>query len=129
MRLLWLVACAWAESLNAPVGILSEAALTARRLTASEWLRVPFVFGPSARRWHTGVWEKGFWIFGGDDGALKNDLWSFDSEWLEIPQGNPWPSPRFSHMAVVQGRVMWVFGGVVQSGLSDDLWAFDFDLE
>ena len=120
MRLLWLVACAWASAASA--------------LSASEWVQVPFALGPSKRRWHTAVFEKGFWIFGGDDGALKNDLWSFKTikrMWLEMPQaqGTPWPSPRFSHMAVVQGGAMWVFGGVVQSGLSDDLWAFDFDLE
>eukprot|EP00438_Fugacium_kawagutii_P023660 Skav206424 [mRNA] locus=scaffold292:464590:468402:- [translate_table: standard] len=45
--------------------------------------------------------------------------------WVDVPVDGSWPSPRFSHMAVMHGRNMWIFGGVVQQGLSNELWALD----
>lgn len=86
-------------------------------------------------QWHTAVLDPvgNMWIFGGCtvEGELKNDLWRYNTGtmagWVDIPtvDGDSWPSPRFSHMAVMHGRNMWIFGGVVQQGLSNELWALD----
>ena len=101
-------------------------------VSASLWSQVHFTHGPSTRRWHTAVLDAGkMWIFAGDDGELKNDLWYYNTVtmdgWVDVSESGLWPSPRFSHMAAMQGRYMWVFGGVVQSSLSKELWNYNMD--
>ena len=100
------------------------------------WVQVHFDYGPSERRWHTAVLDEvgNMWIFAGNDkdGHLLNDLWYFNTleveggaAWGEVSSHSLWPSPRFSHMAVMEGQRMWVFGGVVAGGLSKELWNYD----
>ncbi|CAJ1421297.1 unnamed protein product [Effrenium voratum] len=84
------------------------------------------------QRWHTAVLDVGkIWVFGGNcskDGSLKNDVWYFDTvgwEWNSVESIGLRPSPRFSHISDIQFGKMWVFGGVVSTGLSSELWCFD----
>lgn len=71
----------------------------------------------------------------GFGGTLLNDLWRFDrlvlasgaNPWQRIPwQGGELPTPRERHAAAMVDGVMYVFGGIDQSGrYLDDLWAFN----
>ncbi|MGH7751253.1 MAG: Kelch repeat-containing protein, partial [Gemmatimonadales bacterium] len=79
---------------------------------------------PSAREHHTAVYDpasRRATIFGGDDGALKNDVWALEnatglggpSAWKQIlPTGTPIPARRL-HSAVRDQAtdLMIVFGG------------------
>ncbi|CAG9320027.1 unnamed protein product [Blepharisma stoltei] len=87
--------------------------------------------GPSARSHHVmQVIEGNIYIFGGDaKGSKLNDLWVFDPEtevWeILFPDGDV-PTPRSHHSSGAQGNVMYIFGGIDQSGvLLNDLYQFD----
>lgn len=71
--------------------------------------------------------EGQLWMFGGYDGASRNDLWSFDCllhTW-NLVEAATGPSERFSHVAIQYGEKMWIFGGLSLKGLENDLWTFD----
>ena len=70
------------------------------------------------------VADEGLWMFGGYDGASRNDLWHFNSSWTLVEASNG-PSARFSHVAIQYGKRMWIFGGLSLKGLENDLWTFD----
>lgn len=69
-------------------------------------------------------------VFGGFDGALKNDVWSLSlpgsTSWTEIvPAGDP-PTPRVSHRAVydpASDRMLLLGGGGATFELPSDVWA------
>ncbi|CAK8990105.1 unnamed protein product [Durusdinium trenchii] len=125
-----------AEPFNSFRQLAAEEGAGAPRYSYANWVQIHFNDGPPSRRWHTGVLDAAgkIWIFAGENsGQLLNDLWHFNTAvieegWAEIDSADAWPSPRFSHMAVMEGQRMWVFGGVVQGGLSKELWNYDVDL-
>jgi N-acetylneuraminic acid mutarotase len=82
---------------------------------------------PSARGFHSMVWDgtRGI-MFGGNDGAFKNDLWRYD------PVSNTWtgpiissgsPSARTWHSMVsdVTSERVIMFGGS-DGAVKNDLW-------
>lgn len=81
--------------------------------------------GPTARSHHVAVWDADsvIWLHGGFDGALKDDLWMFNSRdssssWVQVPNGNPWPSARAHHAAAwdTTNSIMWIHGGYDSRG-------------
>ncbi|CAL1145137.1 unnamed protein product [Cladocopium goreaui] len=86
---------------------------------------------PSARTYHTGVWDATngrMWIFGGSDGSSYNDLHYYDVQangWVEVSPSGTAITARTRHSAVwdsTNGR-MWVFGGYGSS--QNDLHYYD----
>ena len=87
--------------------------------------------GPSPRSEHTMVEAWGhLWLLGGR-GATElphgsclgwlSDLWRFDPDsgnWAVQPAG---PAPRSSHVALFDGKAIWMHGGQE----SDELWRFN----
>eukprot|EP00736_Rhodelphis_marinus_P003482 Rmarinus@m.12956 len=82
------------------------------------------------------VGRKAF-IFGGLDGTYRvsrgeyfplNDLMTYDADthaWMKIrTRGKP-PSPRFGHTLTAVGSVLYVIGGLDDSGCLNDVTAFD----
>ena len=73
------------------------------------------------------------YIFGGlANNALSGELSCFDSEsgqWSTVPAYGAPPSPRRGHLTVVSedGRFLWVFGGVDDSGPLNDIAVLDMD--
>jgi hypothetical protein len=73
------------------------------------------------------------YVFGGDTAGigLANDTWVFDpsagsnGSWTQLsPSGTP-PSVRDGHIATSISSKMYVFGGLTNSGATNDLWVFD----
>ncbi len=67
-------------------------------------------------------------LFGGQDSAPKNDLWSFSLDrhsWEEVRVSGP-PPARFGHTLIFDPvrRRLVVFGGQA-NGFFSDVWAFD----
>ncbi|MGH2571233.1 MAG: Kelch repeat-containing protein, partial [bacterium] len=99
---------------------------------APSWHRVvPGGAPPSARYLHATVTDpvRGrLLVVGGDDGALRNDVWALSfgasRSWSEIAVAGPAPSPRASHAAAydpLRDRIV-VFGGN-DGSLRNDVWA------
>jgi hypothetical protein len=86
---------------------------------------------PTGRERHSAIYDPvsdRMLVFGGSDGALKNDVWALSlgnaPEWsLITPAGTP-PSARYRHTALYDPvRVrMVVFGGNAASGACADAW-------
>lgn len=81
---------------------------------------------PRARyRASLNVFEKSCILFGGHDGAKHlNDVHVFQFEtsvWssLEIQDPHPPPIPRDSHVAIVHGSSMFIFGGSTGNAMND----------
>lgn len=94
--------------------------------SATPWTEESPMANPSARTGHAMAFDGDKVIlFGGDDGALQNDTWSWDGDtWVpESPMTSP--GARAGHaMASVSGGVL-LFGGEGGSGLLDDTWFWD----
>jgi N-acetylneuraminic acid mutarotase len=90
---------------------------------------------PSARAYHTAVWDASLnrmLVFGGSGGSgYLNDLWSYEAtgnSWVLLAPTGAVPSARSGHTAVwdaTQKRLL-VFGGWNASSLSllNDLWSY-----
>src|SRR5262249_52579973 len=88
---------------------------------------------PSGRERHSAIYDPvsdRMLVFGGSDGALKNDVWALSlgnaPAWSQLtPSGAP-PSARYRHTALFDPlRVrMVVFGGNDASGPLADVWGF-----
>ena len=71
-----------------------------------------------ARSGHIAVWDsrnRAIWIHGGFDGALRQDLWKFDTEssnWFSVDSSYQ-PSARAYHVAALDevNQELWVHGG------------------
>lgn len=88
---------------------------------------------PTARSMMGGVvWEKGFYIFGGDDGIYRNDCFRFDFEthdWKLLKCSGLYPSARYDHCTVVHLGAMYVlFGGNGEDGYTSD-YIYRLDLK
>ena len=106
-----------------------------RSLSSTSYWELMTVAGtpPSPRYLHSAVYDSSadrILVFGGDDGALQNDLWELDlagtPTWnLLTPSGTP-PAPRSAHSAVFDAihRRMVVFGGKTPTA-SNELWFLD----
>ena len=91
-------------------------------------LTLPLV-EPSARNGHSAVVYSGsMYVFGGDDGSKKNDVWELDLEtkkWSLVTTIGTKPSARIGHSAVVHSGSMYVFGGEDSSSKKQDVWKLD----
>src|SRR5262249_9363020 len=85
----------------------------------------------SARRDHTTIYDPvrdRLVVFGGYDGALKNDVWAFSLSgtpaWTPIVPGGTLPTPRFSHAATYDSDrdELVIFGGY-DGSFVNDVWA------
>ena len=81
-------------------------------------------YDPAARR---------LFMFGGQDSAPKNDLWSYSLDqrrWTEIQPSGAKPPERFGHTLVFDPvrRRLIVFGGQAR-GFFSDVWAYDIARE
>jgi len=88
---------------------------------------------PDGRLFHTAVLHNGsMYVFGGNSNGYYNDLQRFHLEtqrWTLIHQegGDPPPSPRYGHSAVVFGDSMYIFGGYDKDGFAcNDLHEYNF---
>jgi outer membrane protein assembly factor BamB len=91
---------------------------------------------PPGRRLHTVVHDElndRLIMFGGFDGALRNDTWALslsgEPTWSQIVAPGP-PAPRGGHAAIFDpvGRRMIVFGGYDETGpRSNEVWSLDLD--
>jgi len=86
---------------------------------------------PFARFGHASVFDiarQKMIVFGGYNGSLLNDTWSYDpaiNSWTELNPSNP-PSPRFDHAMVYDSsrdRII-MFGGY-NNGPLNDTWSYD----
>ena len=78
------------------------------------------------------VREKVYTFGGMVNEALSSELTSFDTEtfqWALVPSYGTPPSPRRGHVMVASddGRYLWIFGGVDDTGTLADLTALDMD--
>jgi len=91
--------------------------------------------GPSPRYDHSAVYDSAgsrMLVFGGDAGALQNDVWQLDLSgatpaWSLVPTTGTPPSPRAAHSAVFDPvrRRMVVFGGRTPA-FTNETWILDF---
>ncbi|KAK9823375.1 hypothetical protein WJX72_002326 [[Myrmecia] bisecta] len=112
-----------------------------------EWEQLPARGGPSPRSGHRmAVYKNKLILFGGfhDDGNDRspptyfNDLWEFDMDelkWTAVDHKSPiWPSPRSGCPLVIQGDMLYLFGGYARTQDEDgteletvheDVWALN----
>ncbi|NOZ85333.1 MAG: hypothetical protein GXP49_03540 [Deltaproteobacteria bacterium] len=109
--------------------------------SSSSWSKVTASNPPSARAGHAAGYEPNsdcMIVFGGNDGSLKNDAWkltldgSGNGTWSQLaPIGDGPPTARqFAAytMAIdpeTSNPVFIIFGGQVEGGRTNDLWALE----
>jgi len=114
------------------LGYLSE--LWSYDPRANRWTQLnPDGAALAARRGHGAAWDpmRGqMLVFGGSNGALLDDLWSYDPQanrWSQLTPTLPGPTPRTDHTAVWDPYAdeLLVFGGSGGDGRAlGDLWAY-----
>lgn len=104
---------------------------------AEAWTQLfPSGTGPSARRWHTAVYDEDnsrMLIFGGGgNGGLFNDLWSLSltpsaETWTPIAVAGTVPAARAQHTAIYDrpNNRMVIFGGIAAGGFRGDTWVWN----
>jgi len=89
---------------------------------------------PSPRKSATCIVFGGsMYIFGGNDGQCKSDLFKFNFEtntWFEIKKNNnaAWPKERHKSSAVIYKNLMIIYGGHDGTDVLEDLWSFDLSI-
>jgi hypothetical protein len=73
--------------------------------------------------------DRALFLFGGNDGARKSDLWKYDIEssvWTNITPMGASPVGRDNHTLIYnnQSRSLVLFGGQTASGLVNDTWSY-----
>lgn len=131
----WIIVGGIENTTFIPQGSLHNDAWALSLSGAPSWVElIPTGSPPSPREGHTAVYdaaEDRVLVFGGSDGALRNDVWALDLSgtpaWSAItPVGTP-PAPRRNHVAMfdpVRQRML-VFGGNTGSQVND-VWELDF---
>uniref|UniRef100_A0A7S2R715 BTB domain-containing protein n=1 Tax=Mucochytrium quahogii TaxID=96639 RepID=A0A7S2R715_9STRA len=94
---------------------------------------------PSARHSHCGVSHRGsMYIFGGYDGAYKNDLYCFtpnfekascSGRWTKVTATGRYPQARYRASCVAHGDNMYLFGGHDGSRHLNDVHIFSWTLK
>lgn len=104
---------------------------------AEAWTQLfPSGQDPSARRWHTAVYDRDqnrMLVFGGGgNGGLFNDLWSLNltpgaEAWTPIAVAGTVPAARVQHTAVYddENNRMVIFGGIAAGGFRSDTWVWN----
>jgi len=104
---------------------------------AEAWTQLfPSGEGPSARRWHTAVYDPDqdrMLVFGGGgNGGLFNDLWSLDltpgaEAWTPIAVAGTVPAARVQHTAIYDedNNRLVIFGGIAAGGFRSDTWVWN----
>lgn len=77
------------------------------------------------------VYGGSMYIFGGNDGQCKSDLFKFNFEtntWFEIKKtsNSPWPKERYKTYASLYKNFMLIYGGNDGTEQLEDFWSFDF---
>ncbi len=123
-------ACRFAAALLAALGIAAPGSATLAAGSAHGiWGAVP---PPSRRSGHTAIYDPirdRIILFGGYDGANRNDVWVLPlggtAEWSELAPPGEAPTPRANHSAIydpVRDRML-VFGGTDGVSYRNDVWA------
>lgn len=92
------------------------------------WNQLAPATSPSARRYHSMVWDGTQVILhGGHSTVDLQDTWTFDgTTWTDVTPGGTKPSVRYRHLAVWDGTRMLIYGGVTVFQLvSKDTWEFE----
>ena len=98
------------------------------RSTGAQWTQVtPSGSMWSGREMHTTVvFDNKLWVLGGQDGNLRNDVWSSADgvHWTQVtPSGSIW-SPRENPTSAVFHNKLWVLGGHDGSSPLNDVWTY-----
>ena len=88
--------------------------------------------GPTARESTTLVYSNDYnllYLFGGNDGSPKNDLWAYNPttlSWSQPTVLGASPPARYNHSMIynTSSGIIVVFGGQVASGVVNDTWAY-----
>ncbi|CAG9320028.1 unnamed protein product [Blepharisma stoltei] len=87
---------------------------------------------PPARSHHSaGAQGNAMYIFGGisESGSFLNDLYQYDvtsNLWKHIePSSLNTPSARYSSCIVYSIPILYIFGGMTSTGVSNELWTYD----
>jgi hypothetical protein len=73
--------------------------------------------------------DEAMFLFGGNDGLRKSDLWKYNVNqrtWVNITPAGSSPPGRDNHTMIYnsQSRNLVVFGGMTSSGLVNDTWSY-----
>ncbi|ESO87991.1 hypothetical protein LOTGIDRAFT_166011 [Lottia gigantea] len=91
---------------------------------------------PTGRREHTSIiYNDKLYIYGGfnDMKGSIGELWQYsidEEEWQLLPQPTRnHPGSRHAHTACLHGNSMWIFGGMSDLTVKNDLWQYNFVLQ
>jgi len=92
-----------------------------------QWMQAAPAAPWSARTGASGaVYDGKMWVVGGDDGSLKNDVWSSTdgAHWTQVLANAPF-TPRRSAAAIVHNSLLWIVGGLDgpdETDIASDIW-------
>ncbi|ESO82825.1 hypothetical protein LOTGIDRAFT_108840, partial [Lottia gigantea] len=100
----------------------------------SEWSMVESTNAPVARASHASITEgDSVWIVGGHtlSGNAEKNLARYDykkKKWTNVPEKGTIPSSRYGHVSDIYKDVIYMYGGVSEGLVFNDLWKYDIVL-
>lgn len=97
----------------------------------TDWNQLSPASSPSARKWHTMVFDGTDIILHGGAGSPTGsagfqDTWVFDgSDWTDVTPGGTKPTGRSRHLAAWNGSAMIIYGGQTLAAVKKDTWSWN----